>query len=107
MALATKERTEVRPRTLTGPIYSIAHYFGGDGALGDSGWDHAMDALRKIAKGDPVLMLIWKALDDAWADCVESAVRYGRVLGPDAEDNVDQLSDEEYEDRMGKARAKS
>jgi hypothetical protein len=66
-----------------------------------------MDALTKIAKGDPVLTLIWKAIDDAWADCVESAVRYGRALGPDAGDNVDDLSDEEYEDRMGKARVKS
>jgi hypothetical protein len=44
MALATKEPTEVRPRTLTGRIWSIPGYFGGEGGsvtpLGDRRWTH-------------------------------------------------------------------
>jgi hypothetical protein len=95
------------PKPSPGRIYPIPCYFGGSGDAGDARWEHALNALMQIAKGDPVLTLIAKALDDAWADCVESAVNYGRALGPDAQWNVDDLSDEEYEDRMGKARVKA
>jgi hypothetical protein len=102
MASATKEIKEA-----PGRIWLIPHYFGGDGATGDAAWDAALGALTHLAKGDPVLRLIVKQVDDAWADCVESALRYGRELGPDAQDNVGQLSDDEYEVRMGKARVKS
>jgi hypothetical protein len=79
MALATMKQTQI----LTGRIFSIPRYFGGDGAAGDNRWETAHDALRQMAKHDPVLRLIAKELDDAAADRVESALSCGRELGPD------------------------
>jgi hypothetical protein len=99
MALATKEPT--------GRIHLIPRYWGGEGANGDQAWSTAIRALVHIGKSDPVVKVIAEQIDDAWADCVESALEYGRALGPDAEGDVTNLEDDEYEDRMGKARVQS
>jgi hypothetical protein len=92
------------PKRPSGRILSIPTYYGGEGVLGELSWVDAFRALRQLAKSDPVLSLIANQLDNAWADCVDSFCSYGMEIGPDAERSLDDISDEEFEVRTGKAR---
>jgi hypothetical protein len=57
-----------------------------------------------MGRNDPVIALIARQIDHAYGECMDAAVTYGRALGPDSKENIDDLSDAEYEVRMGKAR---
>jgi hypothetical protein len=84
-------------------ISQIPKYFGGDGGtVAEIHWRAAIGALGALSRSDPVLNLVYLALDDAWAECMEEICLYGQKLGPDRDRNCDTLSEEDFALRTGK-----
>jgi hypothetical protein len=96
---------KTRPDQSTGRIRNIPRHFGGDGVDGERQFQDALEALYSLGADDGVARLIAHQIEDGYGVVVEAALNYGRQLGPDAEEAVDVLSDEEFEVRMGRARS--
>jgi hypothetical protein len=80
------------------------HFEGGHSSPAERRFEMLFEVVKEHAKGNPALQYVLNRLSDAASDRVGEAADFGQAVGPGIHLGVDEWTDEEYEERIGKKR---